>query len=975
LKSIISLIYNNLHTLHKFYFQSQKLYNKSMKGILLVLNRTKIKFSFLVLYISCFFILLANPAFASKLLYKKYNVSQGLLQSQIKSIVQDEEGGMWFGTVSGLSYYNGKHFINFKDTLYPHSSVLDLFRDSDGYIWVATISEGLYVLKNGKVYRHYTKTDGLPSMRINRIVEKNGYIWLCTGNGIVVLKDSIIDIIDSSEGLPDTRVNSIVFDGEDNLWVGTVSGIFVLKNSSFVYPYNRFRNSLFVHHLLRGKDGKIYAATRYGIWIFNRGRITHIGPPQIPSTFITHIVEDPYGRIFFSTDRGLIKLYKNRIFHYKLENLYLNYIYVDREHNMWIGTRGGGVLKLQNEAFTHYTLEDGLPDLAVISIKALGDTTLLIGTNKGMAVKRGEKMQVFTLKDGLPDMRVTSFSILSRNRIFVGTWKGIVIYEKGRLYKNRLTHAVGNMRVNCMEIMGDTLFLGTPNGLHFINLTTKKRGTILKGRHNVTFITKDSKNNALLFIADGNVYSWKEAIIQKLNPVGYYKDLVYTTILTNDTAIYAGTESGFFTIKDNKVTKLDEKDGLSDCYVVALLDDKRGNIWIGTNKGINRFSGKDVRIYNSTNGFPGEELITPQSISMDSQGNLWFGTFTGLFSYNPELEFIDTVPPFTKITTVEINANPVQITKKFLKLPGSRSSVRIEFVGLSFKDETDVTYSYRLLGYNDEWSKPSKKNEITFINLKPGHYTFQVKSFNRERIPSRNIAAYSFFIPAPLWQRPYFQVLTFIAFILLLYALTQMRVKWAKRNEEKFKRMVKEKTRELEQKSYELEQLAITDPLTGLYNRRHLNDKIKMEIERSKRYRRKFSYLMIDVDGFKQINDTFGHTAGDDVLRIIAKIIRDHIREADFAARYGGDEFVILLPETSLKGALALAERIRSTVERTVFGLNEIEFSTTVSIGVFTYDKQEIETPEELLRIIDWALYRAKIMGKNRVEVVKHKFH
>ena len=226
-----------------------------MKGIFLVLNRTKIKFSYFILYMSYFFIFFANTAFASKLLYKKYNISQGLLQSQIKSIVQDEEGGMWFGTVSGLSYYNGKHFINYKDPPYPRSSVLDLFRDSNGHIWVATVGEGVYVLKNGKIFRHYTKSDGLPSLRINRIMEKNGYIWLGTGNGIVIIKDSIIDIIDSSDGLPDARVNSIVFDGEDNLWVGTVSGIYVMKDSKFIYPYNRFRNKLFVHYLLRTRMG------------------------------------------------------------------------------------------------------------------------------------------------------------------------------------------------------------------------------------------------------------------------------------------------------------------------------------------------------------------------------------------------------------------------------------------------------------------------------------------------------------------------------------------------------------------------------------------------------------------------------------------------------------------------------------------------------------------------------------------------
>jgi len=157
---------------------------------------------------------------------------------------------------------------------------------------------------------------------------------------------------------------------------------------------------------------------------------------------------------------------------------------------------------------------------------------------------------------------------------------------------------------------------------------------------------------------------------------------------------------------------------------------------------------------------------------------------------------------------------------------------------------------------------------------------------------------------------------------------------------------------------------AVTDGLTGLYIRRYFQLTLEQEFQRARRYDRKFSLLMIDIDHFKSINDTYGHQTGDAVLKEVAKILKYQTREVDIVARYGGEEMSIILPETDLEGALLTAEKIRSTVERYQFpdGLK-----VTISIGAATCDKDFPQDKETLIKLADEALYKAKEGGRNRV--------
>ena len=165
----------------------------------------------------------------------------------------------------------------------------------------------------------------------------------------------------------------------------------------------------------------------------------------------------------------------------------------------------------------------------------------------------------------------------------------------------------------------------------------------------------------------------------------------------------------------------------------------------------------------------------------------------------------------------------------------------------------------------------------------------------------------------------------------------------------------------------ELEMLSSVDALTGLLNRRMLYDRLRHEIERVRRYKVDLALMFCDLDYFKEINDTHGHKVGDEVLKMVAGILKKSLRTSDIVGRYGGDEFLIVLPQTSLKGAHDLAERIREAVQEMRYEVYEGQsVGTTMSIGVTYYTGGETDV-DALINRIDTALYVSKRAGKNQV--------
>ena len=200
-----------------------------------------------------------------------------------------------------------------------------------------------------------------------------------------------------------------------------------------------------------------------------------------------------------------------------------------------------------------------------------------------------------------------------------------------------------------------------------------------------------------------------------------------------------------------------------------------------------------------------------------------------------------------------------------------------------------------------------------------------------------------------------------------------------RRQVQNFNRILKEQDRttdylisvqkDLQKKGAELEKLSITDYLTSINNRRKFNEAIKTEALRASRYNHPLSLLLIDIDNFKSVNDTYGHPFGDFVLKSLTTVLQLSIRETDILSRYGGEEFAIILPETEYETARTVSERVRANIEKRKLTTDSGEMSITVSVGLTTISSENID-PDKIIQLTDECLYEAKRLGKNRVEAL-----
>lgn len=173
--------------------------------------------------------------------------------------------------------------------------------------------------------------------------------------------------------------------------------------------------------------------------------------------------------------------------------------------------------------------------------------------------------------------------------------------------------------------------------------------------------------------------------------------------------------------------------------------------------------------------------------------------------------------------------------------------------------------------------------------------------------------------------------------------------------------------KELMESNRQLALLSITDGLTQLYNHRYFQEEFAKEFEEARRYEQPLSLALIDIDFFKKVNDTYGHAAGDEVLKAVSQTLAGSVRSSDTAARYGGEEFAVIMPQTDLEDGRAFAEKIRTMVEAQEIDTAAGRVPVTVSIGVASIPYSQIQTPIAMVDAADKALYRAKANGRNQV--------
>jgi diguanylate cyclase (GGDEF)-like protein len=170
-----------------------------------------------------------------------------------------------------------------------------------------------------------------------------------------------------------------------------------------------------------------------------------------------------------------------------------------------------------------------------------------------------------------------------------------------------------------------------------------------------------------------------------------------------------------------------------------------------------------------------------------------------------------------------------------------------------------------------------------------------------------------------------------------------------------------------------IKNIAIYDTLTSLYNRRYFEERLGVEAQKSFYSGTPLSLVMVDIDLFKKVNDTFGHTEGDQILCKISSLLKTSVRKKDTVARYGGEEFILILPEAGLEESFVIAERIRRLVEDTPFEVGQAQVNLTISMGISNFPSHRAKSKEELVKMADQALYDAKRGGRNKVCIYTEK--
>ncbi|GAB4181824.1 MAG: sensor histidine kinase [Calditrichia bacterium] len=778
------------------------------------------------------FILLSQILLARNLQYKQYTVEHGLKQSQVTRIHQLPSREMIFATVSGMSIYDGVQFTNPSESYY-NKFVYSMESVGDE-LWIGTRNDGIVRIKNKKLAGYFTTGNGLLGDWVNDIHYVEDKIIIGTNKGIQIISNNDTVVYNRETGMLHDVALDIYVDSDHNIWFTGFYGFGVITPDGEVINVDGrddFRNA-FCEDILVDSYNHVWVATREGLLIFDRTdflmqkklvRPVWLYENQLKEGYFTVLKEDKFKDIWIGTKHGVIKyeyssfgnetrgqIYSNRFIHFQLKNLYVRDIFMDLEDNIWLGTRGGGVFKIQGDIFWSYGLEDGLLDQEILTIFEDVSGKIWVGNNRGCASYDGMHFTNYTTNEGLPYGIVTTFFTDSQQRLWAGTWRGIARFENNNFipYYPDNIKSYEQLRVfDIIEISDSLFWLATDRGLCEINIRS--------GNYNFNLTFPELKKTRLweagrlsdsliFFVTSKNVYTVNTITntLHKKHIVLPYPDYsIYTAKFLNENTFVVGGNFGLLYFKNDSLRFHFQKSNyLLDQDVISAVWIDSSLIWVGTNTGVTKLaisdSGYSVQHFGSLNGFYGEEIITNHSMYADREGNIWFGTFLGLSKYIKYKDLKNELPPKVYIKSLRIFRREVS-GQSSLNLSYRDNTITIKYLGISFRDERDVLYRYRLRGYEDQWSQPTSMREANYYDLPSGDYTFEVLARNRDGVWSSSPATISFTIAAPFWETPQFIAMLMLVVVLMSYFYFKSKIQKVRKERDVLEQKVVARTKTL----------------------------------------------------------------------------------------------------------------------------------------------------------------------------------
>jgi diguanylate cyclase (GGDEF)-like protein len=398
--------------------------------------------------------------------------------------------------------------------------------------------------------------------------------------------------------------------------------------------------------------------------------------------------------------------------------------------------------------------------------------------------------------------------------------------------------------------------------------------------------------------------------------------------------------------------------------------DKRGWLWVGTDLGINVFDGKTWRLLTRRDGIISNDTDEGAFLT-DRDGSVWIGVNGGaIHMLHPEALF-STTPLDVRFTSASLGDKTLSLSSTTLTR-WQDDSLDLNFTSLNFDREGSVRFRYRLAGLENGWSETTS-HTLHYSAVPPGDYRFELQSIDPDQQRQSPPISFTFTIRPPWWRtKPLYLLLTILSFLasILIWHWRERRLI---RKQRMLRHLVAQRTRELEAEKAELvaarealRRQATRDALTGLWNRPAILDILIREMDRANREGKTLALVLADIDHFKQINDNYGHLAGDDILREAARRMLNNIRPYDFLGRYGGEEFLIVLPGLPEQDPHGRLKQLQNAISNEPFRFEDRSVRVTSSFGA-AWLNPTIAHVEDLVRRADEALYQAKARGRDRI--------
>lgn len=924
-------------------------------------------------------ILCGQSAFAQRFDVVRYTPADGLPASRTLAVIQDTRGYLWFGTTAGLARYDGDTFrvFNRADGL-TGETIHALVEDASGRILAAAREGGVSVIDGDRVTS--LVGEGLGASTVWAFwTDADGVVWMAADTGILQARGGEVSAAAVLANSDVQEPRALLRDQQGVIWIGDRRGLLRVGRGR---P-ERIALDAPVTALLEDVRGTLWMGTPAGLFRRVATGLERVAVSGRSGLSIRSAARDRDGAVWFGTDAGAFRLSSGgAVAPWQVRALAghrVNAVLVDHEGNTWFGT-DSGVAKLVPSSFSTYGTEDGLPADFVVGIESDLAGGLWAATRGGLARVSRDGLVVDTIPAAEFDLRsLTAVAVRADGQVAVAG-RDVALLAAGTVRRLQPPGARPWTAVNALAFVGADLWTGTSDGLYRWrgdDLYRTQPGTPLATAH-ITALERDRAGRLWVATRDAGVFvQTDDGFARRSLGTDVASDVsVWSLSANEDEGVWVATNGAGAVrlLLDGDPVRLTRAgNGLASDFVQQVVVDRDDNVWIYTNRGLDRWD----PVVGVTHFDTGDGLAsmsgTPGAAAVDTQGRLWFGTPDGLVAYQNGEQKVASVPPIVVIEGVFAAGAPLD-RGQLDSLPSTFGDLTFAYTSLSYRREDSTRFQYRLRGHSSEWSRPTRERSVSFVGLQPGNYTFEVQAINGDGLWSATPASVSLRLsPAP-WQLPWVRWVAGLLLVAAVAVALRGRLRQVDDERRRLRAMVDKRTRELVEKNTLLERMATTDELTGLPNRRFFLESLERELRKMTRLSSEqlLSLLVIDLDRFKSVNDRFGHAAGDEVLRQVARRLATGVRATDLAARYGGEEFAILLPNTAPPGARFLAEKLRADVEGTKLRFNGTAIEVTISVGVATLAAPSRYDPadeEALLQSADEAMYRAKASGRNRVVV------